>query len=100
MARGECVSSSLLVSSTITSSPPRYLRGGFWRAFEHVLPDVVVFLGDHLDEGSVATDPQYQRYVDRFRSIFVVPRNTKVRLESSSFHPCPINCTKNLAKFS
>ena len=43
------------------------------------MPNVVVFLGDLLDEGSIASAEEYQRYVGRFWSIFSVPRNTKVR---------------------
>ncbi|KAF0302578.1 uncharacterized protein FJT64_025320 [Amphibalanus amphitrite] len=56
----------------------RFMRQGFWRAFQHVLPDVVVFLGDLLDEGSIASPEEYRRYVSRFWSIFSTPRNIKV----------------------
>ncbi|XP_037083800.1 uncharacterized protein LOC119104241 [Pollicipes pollicipes] len=56
----------------------RYMRQGFGRAFQHVMPDAVVFLGDVLDEGSVASPEQYAGYIRRFWSIFGFPRNTKM----------------------
>ncbi|CAG5129770.1 unnamed protein product [Candidula unifasciata] len=47
-----------------------YLRKTFYRAYYHTIPDVVVFLGDIMDEGSKATDSEYQSYFQRFNSIF------------------------------
>ncbi|BFZ17415.1 hypothetical protein BsWGS_20454 [Bradybaena similaris] len=47
-----------------------YLRKTFYRAYYHTFPDVVVFLGDIMDEGSKATDSEYQSYFQRFNSIF------------------------------
>lgn len=55
----------------------RYLQNGFQNAFSYVRPDVVVFLGDLLDEGSVATDHHYVTYVDRFKSVFPVPKDVQ-----------------------
>lgn len=54
-----------------------YLRRTFVRAFAHTRPDVVCFLGDLLDEGSIATDESYQRYVKRFNSVFSVTKSVK-----------------------
>lgn len=51
----------------------RYLRNNFNRAYNHVRPDVIVFLGDLLDEGSTATDNDYEIYVQRFQSVFQTP---------------------------
>ena len=48
----------------------RYLRHGYKKAFQHVQPDLIIFLGDLMDEGSVATDIEFQRYYDRFKRIF------------------------------
>ena len=48
----------------------RYLAKTFQLALNHVQPDVVIFLGDLIDEGSVATDVEYELYVNRFRQIF------------------------------
>lgn len=53
----------------------RYLSKNYRLAKEHVSPDVVVFLGDLFDEGSIANDPEYRRYFQRFRNIFDLPTN-------------------------
>ncbi|RUS82083.1 hypothetical protein EGW08_010160 [Elysia chlorotica] len=55
----------------------RYLRNSFSRAYQHTQPDVVVFLGDLLDEGSKATKEEYLSYVDRFNSIFYETKFSK-----------------------
>lgn len=36
-------------------------------------PDVIVFLGDLFDEGSIANDPEYRRYFQRFSTTFDLP---------------------------
>ena len=56
----------------------RYLQQGFSRALSHVNPDIVIFLGDLLDEGSEATDELYQQYTRRFHNIFATPLHVKV----------------------
>lgn len=48
----------------------RYLRRTFASALLHTKPDGVIFLGDLMDEGNRADDFQFQRYVDRFFTIF------------------------------
>ncbi|GFR99648.1 metallophosphoesterase 1 [Elysia marginata] len=48
----------------------RYLRSSFSRAYQHARPDVIVFLGDLLDEGSKASKSEYLSYVERFNNIF------------------------------
>lgn len=48
----------------------QYLKKTFTRALDHAQPDVVCFLGDLMDEGSVAADEPYLRYLDRFNSVF------------------------------
>ena len=55
----------------------RYLQNGFFHAFGHVRPDVVVFVGDLLDEGSVASEDEYRTYIRRFRSVFRMPATVK-----------------------
>lgn len=47
-----------------------YLRKTYRQALAHASPNVVCFLGDLLDEGSVATDDAYERYLKRFHSVF------------------------------
>jgi hypothetical protein len=56
----------------------RYLYKTFQRAFYHVQPHVVVFLGDIMDEGSIATNDEYRRYIERFNDVFNVNHRVKV----------------------
>ena len=55
----------------------KYLQFGFFHAVSYVRPDVVVFLGDLLDEGSVASDDEFLTYVHRFRKVFRMPTNVQ-----------------------
>lgn len=48
----------------------RFLRNTFSRAEAHSEPDVICFMGDLMDEGSIATDEAHARYAERFRSVF------------------------------
>ncbi|XP_054288846.1 uncharacterized protein LOC129004327 [Macrosteles quadrilineatus] len=48
----------------------RYLKLSFALAKHHVKPNTIIFLGDLMDEGTAATNEEYQRYYDRFRDIF------------------------------
>ncbi|XP_075216328.1 metallophosphoesterase isoform X2 [Lycorma delicatula] len=48
----------------------RYLYKTFSTAVSHVKPDLIMFLGDLMDEGTVATSTEYQRYAERFSYIF------------------------------
>lgn len=58
----------------------RFLRSSYAQAIQHVRPDVVCFLGDLMDEGSVANYDQYNRYVQRFRLVFSAhDKNVQVR---------------------
>ncbi|XP_047003071.1 uncharacterized protein LOC124621082 isoform X1 [Schistocerca americana] len=52
----------------------RYLRNTFTRAVSQMQPHAVIFLGDLMDEGSVATREEYQRYIERFFNIFHTPQ--------------------------
>ncbi|GLG96496.1 Metallophosphoesterase 1 homolog [Gryllus bimaculatus] len=48
----------------------RYLSKTFHHVVSHVNPDVVAFLGDIMDEGSIASKEEYIRYSRRFFNIF------------------------------
>jgi predicted phosphodiesterase len=48
----------------------RYLAKTFKQAENHVRPHAIVFLGDLMDEGSVSTYAQFDRYYERFNKIF------------------------------
>ncbi|XP_055595879.1 uncharacterized protein LOC129746303 [Uranotaenia lowii] len=51
----------------------RHLAKTYRRAVEHTAPNVICFLGDLMDEGSVATAVQYDEYYARFSNIFTQP---------------------------
>jgi metallophosphoesterase superfamily enzyme len=89
----------------------RYLYKTFQKAFAHVDPHVVVFLGDVMDEGSIATRDEYRRYMERFYDVFHVGSSAMVStlhvgaehyavsmtISGSFFLPafliCSINCS-------
>lgn len=57
----------------------RYLRNTFSEAVTHSKPNVICFMGDLLDEGSVATDEAHKRYAQRFRSVFDISSSNGAR---------------------
>lgn len=48
----------------------RYLFNTYGRALQHVKPDNVIFIGDLMDEGSIADQSTFERYLRRFCKIF------------------------------
>lgn len=50
-----------------------YLKKTFREAFKFSKPDVVIFLGDLMDEGSTATNEEFYSYVRRVFHIFLDP---------------------------
>ncbi|CAL8106924.1 unnamed protein product [Orchesella dallaii] len=63
----------------------KYLKKNYQLAKLHVLPDVVVFLGDLFDEGSIASDPAYRRYFSRFRKVFNLPKRQDIATSSIKY---------------
>ncbi|XP_077980442.1 uncharacterized protein LOC144435707 [Glandiceps talaboti] len=58
-----------------------YLQKTFELALYFFEPDVVVFLGDLLDEGSIASDEAYLTYKRRFfKNIFTIPKHMNVKM--------------------
>ncbi|XP_034106970.1 metallophosphoesterase 1 [Drosophila albomicans] len=55
----------------------RYLQKSFERAISFTQPHIIVFLGDLLDEGNIATAQEYKQYVKRFKRIFQNKKITK-----------------------
>lgn len=55
----------------------QFLRRTFARAYAYAKPDVICFLGDLLDEGSVAANEPYQRYLNRFKNLFKTSASVK-----------------------
>lgn len=50
----------------------RYLKKTFNQALHFVRPDVICFMGDLMDEGSIADDQAFKRYLKRFQHIYDV----------------------------
>lgn len=55
----------------------RYISRSFSMAHLHTSPDVVLFLGDLMDEGSTSTDEEYEITYKRFQEVFIDAVNTK-----------------------
>lgn len=53
----------------------RHLRQSFQQAFRHAKPNAVLFLGDLMDEGSIADDAKFIKYFKRFKKIFDISRD-------------------------
>lgn len=53
----------------------RHLGQNYKVAVNFVKPNVIIFLGDLMDEGSIASDRQYLDYYERFMKIFPVPES-------------------------
>ena len=52
-------------------------------AYSYTQPDVVIFMGDLIDEGSKATKDEYVSYVERLQDIFQMKQKSKVVLKMS-----------------
>jgi ethanolamine phosphate phosphodiesterase len=55
-----------------------HISRNYHQAVSHIQPDVIVFLGDLIDEGSFADDFLYEKYFQRFIDIFPQPDNVKM----------------------
>jgi hypothetical protein len=53
----------------------RYLAKTFAQVNAYVKPNWILFLGDIFDEGLSASDDEFQRYFQRFNSIFNYKNN-------------------------
>lgn len=71
---GETFDTNFYSSFAIYDSD-HHLKNTFARAFAYSKPDVICFMGDLFDEGSVASDDAYQRYLKRFNYIFRTNRH-------------------------
>lgn len=59
----------------IRSDVDRYISKTYHEALHYVKPDVIIFLGDLIDEGSVAGEQEFKDYVRRFYKIFNIKKN-------------------------
>jgi hypothetical protein len=53
----------------------RHLEKNFQSISKFTQPNLIIFLGDLMDEGSIATDGQFLNYLKRFEKIFEIPPN-------------------------
>lgn len=53
----------------------RHLAQNYQVALKFVQPNVIIFLGDLMDEGSIASDRQYMDYYERFMKLFPIPES-------------------------
>jgi len=65
----------------------RYLFNTYGRALQHVNPDSVVFLGDLMDEGSLADQNTFERYLYRFCKIFFLKNSIPIASKNVIFIP-------------
>lgn len=71
---GEKYETEIFNSFAIADSD-RHLHRTFRRAMAFAKPDVVCFMGDLMDEGSIANEEEYLRYAKRFHETFSIPSN-------------------------
>ena len=56
----------------------RFVRRSFQLALQKVNPEVVVFLGDLLNDGSISDDGEFIAQAKYFKSIMTIPPSVKV----------------------
>ncbi|XP_072035772.1 uncharacterized protein [Amphiura filiformis] len=56
----------------------RYLQRYFQEVMDYVHPEVVILMGDLLDEGSIANDWEFDVYAQRLKQLYAVPENVKL----------------------
>lgn len=62
----------------------RYLFNTYGRALQHVNPENVIFLGDLMNEGSLADQKTFERYLQRFCKIFFLKNTIPLTSKSVS----------------
>jgi hypothetical protein len=60
-----------------------YLKKTYYWAFRFTQPDIVIFLGDLMDEGSIAPDEEFYGYVRRIFDIFIEKSPSTVKVIKS-----------------
>lgn len=59
----------------------RYLKITYNEVYHFVKPDVVIFLGDLMDEAHIASDEDFNKYVRRLFNIFLSPYSTDINVK-------------------
>ncbi|ESP03562.1 hypothetical protein LOTGIDRAFT_237661 [Lottia gigantea] len=77
--QGEYLEPMFPIGSISRWDADRYLKKTFERVYLYSQPDIVMFLGDLMDEGDQATHEQYDTYYNRFMDIFQLAKQSKVQ---------------------
>lgn len=64
----------------------RYLFNTYGRALQHVNPENVIFMGDLMDEGSLADQKTFERYLLRFSKIFFLKNTVPLASKNVSLY--------------
>ncbi|XP_023209567.1 uncharacterized protein LOC111612568, partial [Centruroides sculpturatus] len=67
---GDYFTGSSLLGHISQWDSDRFVQKTFNLALNHIQPDVIILLGDNLDEGEIASDQKYKKYINRFLNIF------------------------------
>ena len=67
-----------IFSKIVNYDSDKHIHRTYKRAVAHVRPNVIVFLGDLMDEGSVADDEKFLKYLKRFREILPKPTDCQM----------------------
>lgn len=70
----------MLINIPIPCFSSRYLAKTYSHAFQFAKPDVVIFLGDLMDEGSTASSEEYKQYAKRLFNIFINKQTSTIRV--------------------
>lgn len=55
----------------------RYLMTTYNLAYNFIEPDIIIFLGDLMDEAHIATKEEFYQYIRRIFAIFLNGQNSK-----------------------
>ncbi|KAL7632932.1 UNVERIFIED_CONTAM: hypothetical protein RMT77_016759 [Armadillidium vulgare] len=56
----------------------RFVSRSFHLSLVHTNPDVIIFLGDLINDGSISTNEEFQNLVKTFKSLFPISSSAKV----------------------
>lgn len=64
---------SSLIDMIAIYDSDRYLKKTFLSAYNYIQPDIILFLGDLMDQGYMASDREFHSYVERLKNIYSMP---------------------------
>lgn len=75
---GYITGESRIINMFATHDSDRHLAKTFRQAVSHTKPDIIVFLGDIFDEGSISNDQEFKETYLRFQKLFPIPRDSEI----------------------